>query len=215
MAELYTTPAGQQVADPRESAARDWAQARLSPGRFAHTRGVVETVTALALRHGLSGVIPALRVAGWIHDAAKELPPGALLTRARALGCAIRPVDQACPGLLHGAVAVALARQELGIDDPLITSAVLYHTTGHPEMSRADKAFYLADLIEPSRTYAWIDQARALAADDLDQALLFAVTFQVRRLLARGIIVDPRGIELHNRLLQDGVRFVPRSPDQT
>jgi predicted HD superfamily hydrolase involved in NAD metabolism len=213
MSELYTPPTAQQVAEPPETRARVWAQARLSPGRFLHTRGVVETVTMLATRHNLGEAVPALRVAAWLHDGAKGLPAATLLALAGTLGCAIRPIERACPALLHGAVAVALARRELGIDDPAVSSAIQYHTTGHPEMSQADKAFYIADLIEPTRAYAWIDQARALASHDLDEALLFAVTYQLRRLLNRGIIVDPRSVELHNRLLLDGVRFVPRGQD--
>ncbi|MBN2470758.1 MAG: bis(5'-nucleosyl)-tetraphosphatase (symmetrical) YqeK [Anaerolineae bacterium] len=208
MTTLHVYPDPQQAAPALEAQARAWAEARLSSHRFLHTEGVVATITQLCAHHQIAEG-PALRLAGWIHDAAKELPPEELLAQAEALGIDIRPVERACPDLLHGDVALGLARRELGIDDPVITSAVRYHTTGAPEMSRADRAFYLADLIEPSRSYAWIMQARKLAYEDLDAALLFALTYQLRRLLKRGDIVDPRGIELRNHLLLSGVQFVP------
>ncbi len=211
MTNLHGYPEPRQTTSAQETQARDWAQARLSPYRFMHSEGVVETITRLGTHYQIAA-LPALRLAGWIHDAAKELPPDELLALAEALGCAIRPVERACPDLLHGEVAVALARRDLGIDDPVITSAVRYHTTGAPGMSQADRAFYLADLIEPSRSYAWIMQARALAYEDLDVALLFVITYQLRRLLKQGAIIDPRAMELRNELLLSGVQFVLRQP---
>jgi len=91
-------------------------------------------------------------------------------------------------------------------------SAVLYHTTGHPAMSRADRLFYLADLVEPSRTFDWIVQLRALVERDLDEALLVALIHQLRRLLHHGVAIDPRTVALYNRLLAEGVR--PAPPDR-
>lgn len=209
MTNLHVYPESQQAASPQEIQAREWAQARLSPHRFLHTEGVVDTVIRLGTHYQIAA-LPALRLAGWIHDAAKELPPEELLAQAEAAGCAIRPVERACPDLLHGEVALILARRELGIDDPVVASAVRYHTTGAPGMSQADRLFYVADLVEPSRSYAWIMQARQLAYEDIDVALLFALTYQLRRLLKQGQTVDPRGVELRNELLAAGVRFVPR-----
>lgn len=192
-----------------EARARDWVRGQLSPERFQHTAGVVQAAERLAA-HYCPEAAPALRIAGWIHDAAKERPDSDLLTLAEEGGYAIRPVERAYPPLLHGAAAITLARRDLHIDDPVITTAVLYHTTGHPEMTTPDKAFYLADLIEPGRPYAWIAQVRELAADDLDTALLFALTHQLRRLLKKGAVIDPLAVELRNRLLLDGTPLVPR-----
>ncbi len=198
---------------PLEAAARAWAARQLSAGRFAHTEGVVATATALARRFGIADSAP-LRLAGWLHDAAKERPPADLLHLAERFRLDIRPVERAHPDLLHGSVALALARDALGIDDPAVTSAVLYHTTGHPDMSSADRVFYLADLVEPSRAYGWIDQVRRLldagsTRRDLDIALLFAITHQLRRLLKHGAIIDPRSIDLYNRLRQEGIPLIP------
>jgi predicted HD superfamily hydrolase involved in NAD metabolism len=202
-----------QSTTPLEAQAREWARQRLSPARFAHVEGVVASAVDLAARYGLD---PApLRLAGWIHDAAKELPDAELLALAARDGGEIHPVERAAPYLLHGRVAIVLAREALGLDDPAVTSAVVHHTSGDPAMSTLDKAFYLADLIEPSRTLAWIDQVRALVGAgstpaDLDVALLFALTQQLRRLLKRGALIDPRALALYNRLLLDGVPLVPR-----
>jgi len=208
-----TIPSAPPDLSPLEAAARTWASQQLSAGRFAHTEAVVTEATGLARRFGIEDPVP-LRLAGWIHDAAKERAPADLLHLAEHYRLDIRPVERAHPDLLHGGVALAMARDTLGIDDPRVTSAVLYHTTGHPEMSTADRVFYLADLVEPSRTYGWIDQVRRLletgsSRRDLDAALLFALAHQLRRLLKHGAIVDPRGIDLYNRLRQDGIPLIP------
>ncbi len=182
----------------------------MSAARFIHTTGVVKTTIELAERHGV-GHIPQLRLAAWIHDAAKETEDQILLTEAQRLGCAIRPVEQLYPPLLHGAVAARLAQEEFGLDDPIVHSAAEYHTTGHPAMSLTDKVFYLADLIEPTRKFGWIEEVRLIVQEDIDQAMLFALTYQLRRLLKLGAIIDPRALELRNRLLAEGTILVPRT----
>ncbi len=203
------SPSGSADLTAFEPSVRSWVRERLSPLRFTHTEGVVETVTRLAAYHRIAEV-PALRLAGWIHDAAREYRADDLLVEARRLSLPVRPVEAQSPRLLHGAVALGLAREVFGLDHPVVTSAVLYHTTGHPDMSRADKVFYLADLVEPSRTFAWIDQARALAEADLDTALLFSITRQLRRLLKKPAVIDTRAVELRNRLLAEGTPLTPR-----
>lgn len=211
MTNLHAMPQPLQMHSKQEEQARQWASAQLSAHRFTHTIGVVKTITSLAEHYGLEEHVPTLRIAAWIHDAAKEIPTDKLLAYAETMNYPIREVERACPELLHGVIAVDLARKELGIADPVIASAVLYHTTGHPEMSKLDKLFYLADLIEPTRSFSWIMQARQLAYQDADVALLFALTYQLRRMLRRGTIIDPRGLELRNKLLFQGVRLVARS----
>lgn len=203
-------PSPSPVIDPHEAQVCAWAAARMSSRRFNHTANVVETVTRLAAQHGLHDAIPALRLAGWLHDAAKALDDAALLAQAARLGHTLRPVEQQAPFLLHGVVAALLAREELGLSDPVIFSAVTYHITGHPEMSAADKAFYLADLTEPGRDFKGVAQIRRLAEQDIDQALLFGLTGQLRKLLKSASIIDPRAIALRNRLVADGVPLAPR-----
>lgn len=211
MTNLHAMPQSQQMNTDLEEQVQSWAEARMSAHRFLHTTGVVRAAADLARHYGLEQHIPALRLAGWLHDAAKELSDDALLAEAERLHCPIRPVERTSPSLLHGIVALAQARVELGIDDPVVSSAVLYHTTGDPAMSQADKVFYLADLIEPTRSFSWINQARQLAYQDIDTALLFALTYQMRRMLKRGMIIDPRGLEIRNQLLQQGVPLITRN----
>jgi predicted HD superfamily hydrolase involved in NAD metabolism len=193
-----------------ENEARRWAESSLSPHRYQHSAGVATTAFNLAVHHHLPEA-DKLRIAGWIHDIAKEWPAPRLLATAQEWQIPVSEIEAQAPYLLHGAIAVEMAHRQLGIHDPVITSAVLYHTTGHPAMSRADKVFYLADLIEPLRSFSWVVQARNLAYENIDRAMLFALTHQMRRLLKRGALLDPKALEVRNRLLLDGVELTERS----
>ena len=193
---------------PLEVSVKNWAADRMPSDRFNHTAGVVKTVTQLAQQHGIQH-IAQLRLAGWIHDAAKSYSPEELLRLAAAADYPVRAIERLHPMLLHGLVAAFLARDDLGLDDPIVFSAAAYHTTGHPQMRDTDKALFIADAIEPSRDMSWAQQARSLARENLDQALLFIITKQMRHLLKRGVLIDPRSLALRNQLLADGVPFTP------
>ena len=105
--------------------------------------------------------------------------------------------------LLHGLIAYWRASEKFGLDDHVIRSACAYHTTGSPEMSLPDKLLFLADLIEPVRSFPLVDQIRALAKIDVDQAMLLAVDGTLRYLLSSKRIIDPRIILLYNQLVRE------------
>lgn len=190
-----------------EQAVREWAKSRQKEKRFKHTERVVATATKLAEKW-LPEAIPVCRLAGWIHDAAKELSDVELLKLAQHFHLAIREPEVDTPMLLHGAVAYALAAAEFGFESERIRTACTYHTTGSPEMTLADKIVYLADLIEPGRDFPSVDEIRHVAFKvDIDRAMLLSVVHTVRYLMQREKPIDPRVIELYNVLLKSGVRL--------
>ena len=184
-----------------ETELKRWLRGKVSAPRYRHSLGVLAAACELAERYGL-GQAP-LRLAALIHDSARELPFGEMLAQAEAWGLKIREVDRVAPVLLHGKLGLEMARREMGIDDPVVASAVLYHTAGHPEMSLSDKIFFVADHIEPGRRYAHLEQLRAAAFDDIDEALLMALDINREYLIGRGRPVDPDSLELREALLED------------
>ncbi len=190
-----------------EARIQAWAEARTESGRHAHVRGVVETVTRLSERYA-PDEIPRVRLAGWIHDAAKNWSDSALLAYAQAHHLPVSDTERAVPMLLHGAVAYALAAEQFGLDDPLLGEACALHTTGAPGMGVAAKIVLLADLIEPSRPDHRVGEVRRAAEQDLDMALLCAVDNVLRHLIRRQRIIDPRAVHLRNDLIAAGVRYV-------
>jgi predicted HD superfamily hydrolase involved in NAD metabolism len=79
------------------------------------------------------------------------------------------------PILLHGPVAAALARKELGVEDEDVLAAVRAHTTGEPEMGALALALYVADKIEPDRDQPGVKDLRKLALKDLHKAATAAL----------------------------------------
>ncbi len=178
----------------REERVRQWLAGRVGPGRLEHSLGVLAEATRLASRHGEEAA--PLRLAALLHDSARELPGAAAVALAEEWGIRVRDVDRESPVLLHGRLAEELARRELGIDDPRVASAVRYHTAGHPEMSRGDMIFFLADMVEPGRRFPWVERLRRAAAADVEGAMRLALEINRRRLEARGKVMDPDSLAL-------------------
>jgi predicted HD superfamily hydrolase involved in NAD metabolism len=183
-----------------EAELKIWLKEKVSGPRYRHSLGVLDAACELAEQYDVDEA--PLMIAALVHDCARELPFGRMLSQAEKWGLEVRDVDRIAPVLLHGKLGLELARREKGVDDPLVTSAVLYHTAGHPEMSLSDKLFFLADHIEPGRSYAHREQLRAAAFDNVDQAVLMAIDTNREYLLGKGRPVDPDSLELRDVLLE-------------
>ena len=57
------------------------------------------------------------------------------------------------PEILHGPVGAWIAEHEFNITDEDILNAIRFHTTGRAGMSKLEKIIYIADMIEPNRTF--------------------------------------------------------------
>lgn len=63
-------------------------------------------------------------------------------------------------------------KKKYGIENEEILSAIMFHTTGRPEMTVLEKIVYIADYIEPMRFKAPnLEHVRKLAFQDLDECM--------------------------------------------
>ncbi len=139
--------------------------------RFIHTMGVTFTATSLAACYG--GDVRKAEMAGLLHDCAKYLPLPEMRKICAGAGLALTPMEEESAALLHSKAGSVLASTRYGVDDPEITDAIRYHTTGRPGMTLLEKIIFVADYIEPGRTQASdLPQLRKLAFENLDGALL-------------------------------------------
>ncbi len=137
----------------------------LNTKRLLHSLNVMRYAMHLARKHQIS--IEQAGIAGLMHDCAKCLEAHTVLHYARLAG------DPALlePALAHGPAGAYLARIEFGINDPVILQAIHYHTTGSGDMSPLDLLIYVADKVEPARTYNNLAGIRKAAEVDLEQAM--------------------------------------------
>jgi HD superfamily phosphohydrolase YqeK len=122
----------------------DWARA--TPQRRAHIERVSALLAAWAEALGLPEE-ECIRwtAAGTLHDALRDASEGEL---REILGAEFRDLP---PALLHGPAA---ARRLAAEADESLLTAIRCHTVGHPELDRMGRALYLADFLEPGRTFA-------------------------------------------------------------
>jgi predicted HD superfamily hydrolase involved in NAD metabolism len=120
--------------------------------RYEHSLRVAACAVELAQRHGVDA--EKARLAGLLHDLARLYSAEQLILEAEARAMPVSPFEREKPTLLHAAVGAALARERFGVDDPAVLSAIAKHTRGAAEMSPLDCVVYLADSLEPARTFA-------------------------------------------------------------
>ena len=158
--------------------------------RFAHTLRVARTAELLAAAHGADPL--RARIAGLLHDLARLYPGERLLRECRERGMPIDAFEQANPVVLHARLGAELARDDYGIDDEAILSAIRKHTVAAATMSPLDAVLYLADGLEPGRDFAERAGLLELAFRDLDAAMSAVIENGLAYLRSRGLTAAPQ-----------------------
>ena len=110
--------------------------------------------------------------------------------------------------LAHGKIAAIIMQRDFEIEDPDILNAVSYHTTGRPGMSLLEKIIYIADAVEPNRSYPGVEALRKEAYIDLDKACLMSLSSTIDFVRSSGKYLDEETIlakeYLENTIKQKG-----------
>lgn len=158
--------------------------------RFIHTLGVMHTARELA-RHYNQDVSKAM-LAGLLHDCAKGIPAGERIARCTQYELSVSDAERENTELLHAKIGRYLAETVYGISDPEILDAILYHTTGRPNMTFLDKIIYIADYMEPGRQEAPnLAKIRAVAFSDLEECLRMILEQTLSYLRNQNHVIDP------------------------
>lgn len=173
---------------------------QLTEHRYLHTIGVMETAMKLAERYGADR--KKAELAAIFHDYAKFRPKDEMKQII---------VEQRMPPILleynselwHAPVGAFLAEKEAGITDPEVLDAIRYHTSGRIGMTQLDKIIYLADYIEPGRHFHGVDQVRAIAEEDLDNALIESMKNTIQFLMKKNQPVFPETFNAYNSIVKN------------
>ncbi|MDO5345699.1 MAG: bis(5'-nucleosyl)-tetraphosphatase (symmetrical) YqeK [Lachnospiraceae bacterium] len=142
----------------------------LDADRYRHTLGVMYTSAALAMRYGAD--LEKAQVAGLLHDCAKCIPNDKKRKLCEKYNIPITRVESNAPFLLHSKLGAYLAKEKYGIQDEEILQAIIWHTTGKPDMTLLEEIVFLADYIEPMRWKAEnLAEIRQMAFLDLHRAV--------------------------------------------
>ncbi len=179
----------------RELAAK--LAARLGATGFQHSMATAHTAVGIAEAYGVSP--EDARLAGLLHDWARDLPQSELVARAEDRGIPVTDVDRGVPYLLHARVGAAIIAEEYPGLDPAIVDAVARHTVGAVKMTDLDMVVYLADMLEPARDYEGVDQLRsAIGAVSLEELFKRAYAHSVAHVVETRRHLHPDTVAVWN-----------------
>lgn len=183
----------------------EYLSRHVSKARLTHCLGVEEIALKLAPRFNvMPEMVPP---AALLHDLCREYNPESLLKLAANFGIVIDDIEKAEPLLLHGPVAAAQVRENLRIIQPEILEAIQYHITGAANITDLTQLIFIADFIEPGRTY---EPARVLREQafllEPGQLLLKVYNHAIIFVVSQGYLVHPRTMEGRNQLIMKGIQ---------
>lgn len=168
----------------------------LEEKRFNHSINVMEEAVRIAKHYGAD--VEKARIAGLLHDCAKNYPKEELYAMCDKFGIHLNETAKKEAGLIHGFVGAYLLKDEYGIDDEEIFDAVYYHTIGKPDMPLLTKIIFIADCTEPSRKADWVDDIRNNVCVDIDKALIIQLDNTIKSVLKKGTLLHTNTVDTRN-----------------
>ncbi|HEY8890368.1 MAG TPA: bis(5'-nucleosyl)-tetraphosphatase (symmetrical) YqeK [Clostridium sp.] len=185
----------------------NYLQINLKESRLKHSLSVSDTAVTLATIYGQN--IEKARIAGLVHDCAKNMTDAQLVKVAIEYKIDIDEIYKQNPSILHGLVGSIIARTVMGILDQDILNAICYHTTGRKNMSILEKIIYIADYIEPLRKFNGVEELRNLSKIDLDAAIIQSLENTIKYVISQKGLLHIDTIDARNYLLskQSGGKY--------
>ena len=172
---------------------------RMGERRFIHSVNVSDAAVALAERYGADK--EKARLAGILHDSCKEIPKDEMLQIISDGGIILDATEKASSKLWHAIAGSVYVKQTLNIDDDDIINAIRYHTTGRADMSLLEKIIFTADFISDERDYNDVEIMREKAFNDLEDAMLFGLSFTISNLADKRLPIHRDAIDCYNDIL--------------
>ncbi|QKS70834.1 HD domain-containing protein [Paenalkalicoccus suaedae] len=182
-----------------ESKALHAVESALKRKRFEHTVRVVETATELQKQYG--GNLNVIRLAAILHDYAKYRPIAEMQNRVKESDSLPNNLLDYGDELLHAFVGAEYVKEELQVTNKQVLSAITYHTTGKKNMSKEEMIVFLADYIEPGRTFQGAELAREAAKTSLERGCMLALKQTIAHLVSKERSIYPDTFKAYNSLI--------------
>ena len=172
----------------------------LTPERYFHSEGVMETAVKLAQRFNCDR--EKAMTAGLLHDCAKCLADVELLKYKYCLS----ECEKESRKTWHAPIGALIAEKDYGVSDKEILSAIRFHTIGRKNMSDFEKIIFIADKIEPKTRepeYREPIEKALNMRNRLDDAVFESFKITIKSLADRELPICFQTIEVYNSLLSD------------
>jgi nicotinate-nucleotide adenylyltransferase len=171
----------------------------LSEQRFYHSVCVVERAVELAKIYGAD--IEKAKLAGIIHDIAKEVKEDDRVKNAESYGIKLDEVEKSTTSIIHAKVGAKIAEVEFGLDEE-ICNAIAYHTTARANMTLLEKIIYLADYSGKDRQFDDTNYIYELSNKDLDEAMRYCLRKTIQEILDKKTLIHIKTVEAYNFFLK-------------
>ncbi|RMC39138.1 MULTISPECIES: bis(5'-nucleosyl)-tetraphosphatase (symmetrical) YqeK [unclassified Lactobacillus] len=167
----------------------------MDQSRFNHCVRVSETARKLAKLNHYDENKAALT--GFVHDYAKQIPADEFRKVIKE-----QKMDHDLlnwgPAIWHGMVGAYFVQRDLKIIDSEILNAIKRHTTADVEMTLLDKIVFMADYIEPGRTFAGVEEAQEVTCNNLDSGVAYQLAHTLEFLIKKRDKIYPRTLDAYN-----------------
>lgn len=177
----------------------EYLKNNLKESRFKHSLSVRDTAVKLAEKYNAD--VEKARLAGLVHDCAKNVEPNEIINICTEAGYNLNEVETFNPGIAHGLAGSVIAKNKMGIMDADVLSAVRFHTTGKKDMTLLEKIIYIADYVEPLRDFPGVDELRKTVNKNLDEAMLLSFDQTIKYVIKRGMLIHLDTVEARNYMI--------------
>ena len=167
--------------------------------RYIHSLGVMEMAVKLAKEFGLDE--EKAQVAGLLHDCAKCLPKEELEKYINTF----EECEKLSTKTWHAPVGSIIAKNDYGVTDEEILSAIRWHTIGKNNMTDFEKVIFIADKIElRTRESDFREKIEEALKErhNLDDAMLKSFKITIKSLLKRNLPICFQTVDVYNNLLE-------------
>lgn len=175
-------------------------KSEMSAKRYTHSLGVMKRIEELASIYGVE--VEIAKKVGIAHDIAKEMTVEESLKYVKENELELDEIEIKVPYLLHGKIGADICKKRYGFTKQM-QDAIIYHTTGNPNMDMLAKILYAADKTEENRDFEQYDvkYERKLSNDNIDEALIFMLGETIKINISRKKLIHPNSINTRNMLL--------------
>lgn len=180
----------------------------LTKERFEHSLRVADTAVKLANKYNVS--IEKAELAAVFHDYCKYRSLNEMQRIIETSSSLPKDLLLYHHEIWHGPVAALKIEEEFGITDEEIKAAIYYHTTGKANMSKLELIVFVADYIEPGRSFPGLDKVREMAEHDLIKTAWMVSRNTITYLMEKKNRIYPDTFHAYNdltRLLDGGNKF--------
>lgn len=160
-----------------------YIEENLNEHRKKHTFGVRETAMKLAEIYGAD--VDKAETAALFHDIAKPLDQESSDVEVKKYKLPEYLLGNR--NLAHGPIAACWAKDKFGVKDEDVLDAIRYHTSAKKDMPLLSEIIFVADTVEPGRTYEESRMLREKSYKDLHGVYKYILLWMRNNLRERGI----------------------------